>query len=157
MTDSSGRPEPQPEPLPAAGIGFRHRYAGVVQRLFALVLLTAIVEITVIIEVGQRIGALNTVGLLILVSAVGAVIVKAQGLATLRRAIADLDGRRVPGATLADAALLAAAGALLLVPGFVTDAIGLLLLVPPIRIGFRRWLQSRWSRRFVVDRYELDR
>jgi UPF0716 protein FxsA len=127
-----------------------------VQRLFALVALAAIIEITVIIEVGHRIGTLNTIGLLILVSAVGAVIVKAQGLATLRRALADVAAQRVPGATLADAALLATAGGLLVVPGFVTDAIGLLLLVPPIRTGVRRRLQSRWARRFVVERYELE-
>lgn len=125
-------------------------------RLFALAVLVVIVEVAVVIEVAQRIGALNTVGLLILVSAVGAVIVKAQGLAALRRAITDVEGRRVPGAALADGALLAAAGALLLVPGFVTDAFGLLLLCPPVRSGVRRVLRRRWSKRFVVRGYELE-
>ena len=127
-----------------------------VQRLFALAVLTVIVEVTVIIEVGQRIGALNTVGLLILVSAVGAVIVKAQGLTALRRAITDVEDRQVPGAALADAALLTAAGALVLIPGFVTDVFGLALLVPPIRSGVRRVLRRRWSKRFVVQGYELE-
>jgi UPF0716 protein FxsA len=127
-----------------------------VQRLFALAVLTVIVEVTVIIEVGQRIGALNTVGLLILVSAVGAVIVKAQGLTALRRAITDVEDRQVPGAALADAALLTAAGALVLIPGFVTDVFGLALLVPPIRSGVRRVLRRRWSKRFVVRGYELE-
>ncbi len=127
-----------------------------VQRLFALAVLTVIVEVTVIIEVGQRIGALNTVGLLILVSAVGAVIVKAQGLTALRRAITDVEDRQVPAAALADAALLTAAGALVLIPGFVTDVFGLALLVPPIRSGVRRVLRRRWSKRFVVQGYELE-
>lgn len=127
-----------------------------VQRLFALAILTVIVEVTVIIEVGQRIGALNTVGLLILVSAVGAVIVKAQGLTALRRAITDVEDRQVPAAALADAALLTAAGALVLIPGFVTDVFGLALLVPPIRSGVRRVLRRRWSKRFVVRGYELE-
>jgi UPF0716 protein FxsA len=127
-----------------------------VQRLFALAVLTVIVEVTVIIEVGQRIGALNTVGLLILVSAVGAVIVKAQGLTALRRAITDVEDRQVPAAALADAALLTAAGALVLIPGFVTDVFGLALLVPPIRSGVRRVLRRRWSKRFVVRGYELE-
>jgi UPF0716 protein FxsA len=134
----------------------RHRYAEIVQRLFALAVLTVIVEVTVIIEVGQRIGAFNTVGLLILVSALGAVIVKAEGLTALRRAITDLEDRQVPGAALADAALLAAAGALVLIPGFVTDVFGLLLLVPPVRSGVRRVLRRRWSKRFVVQGYELE-
>ena len=55
----------------------------------------------------------------------------------IRRALVDVDARRVPGTALADGALLAAAGGLLLVPGFVTDVIGLLLLVPPVRAGVR--------------------
>lgn len=129
------------------------------QRLFAAVVLVAIVEITVIIEVGRRIGAVDTIGLLILVSVVGAAIVKAQGLATLRRAVTDVEAHRVPGTALADGALLAGAGALLLIPGFVTDAFGLLLLCPPIRSTVRRVLRRRWSKRFVEpgsDHYELE-
>ncbi len=126
------------------------------QRFFALVVLTAIVEIAAIIEVGRQIGVVNTIGLLILVSVVGAAIVKAQGLALLRRAVTDVEARRVPGPALVDGALLAAAGGLLLVPGFVTDGIGLLLLLPPVRVGVRRRLLRRWSRRFVVQGYELD-
>jgi UPF0716 protein FxsA len=127
-----------------------------VQRLFALAVLVVIVEVAVIIEVGQRIGALDTIGLLILVSAVGAAIVKAQGLAALRRAITDVEARRVPGATLAEGALLATAGALLLIPGFVTDAIGLLLLFRPVRSAVGQVLRRRWSKRFAVRGYELE-
>ena len=132
------------------------RYAETVQRVFALVVVTVLVEIAVIIEVGRRLGVLNTIGLLILVSLVGAVIVRAQGLGLLRRVITEVEAHRVPGAALADGALLAAAGGLLVVPGFVTDAAGLLLLVPPVRTGVRRWLRRRWSRRFVVQGYELE-
>lgn len=126
------------------------------QRFFALAVITVMVEIAVIIQVGQQIGALNTIGLLILVSLVGAVIVKAQGLAMIRRALVDVDARRVPGTALADGALLAAAGGLLLVPGFVTDVIGLLLLVPPVRASVHWWLRRRWAKRFVVERYEIE-
>ncbi|HWW45923.1 MAG TPA: FxsA family protein [Acidimicrobiia bacterium] len=114
---------------------------------FAIVL--AVVELLVIIEVAQAIGALNTLGLLILVSVLGALIVKAQGLAALRRVITDVETRRVPGATLADGALLVAAGVLLVVPGFLTDIPGLLLLIPPVRTGVRRSLSARWTRRFI--------
>jgi UPF0716 protein FxsA len=127
-----------------------------VPRLFALVVLVVIVEVAVIIDVAQRIGALNTIGLLILVSAIGAVVVKAQGIAALRRAITDVERRQVPGSALADGALLATAGALLLIPGFVTDAFGLLLLCPPVRSTVRGVLRRRWSKRFVAPGYELE-
>jgi UPF0716 protein FxsA len=127
-----------------------------VQRLVALLVLTVIVEVAVISEVAQRIGTLNTVGLLILVSAVGAFVVKVQGLAMLRRVLADLARDQVPGAALADGALLAAAGVLVLIPGFVTDVVGLLLLVPPVRAGVRRTLRRRWSKRIVGSSYEIE-
>ncbi len=129
------------------------------QRILAALVVLGIVEVTVIIQVGRAIGAVNTVGLLILVSVVGAMIVKWQGLSALRRAFTDVEARRVPGNALADGALLAGAGALLIVPGFVTDAFGLLLLVPPVRFGVRQVLRRRWSRRFVASppgHYELD-
>ena len=122
------------------------------RRFFAFAGVLAVVELVVIIEVAERLGVVNTLGLLILVSVVGALLVKAQGMAALRRLIDDLEARQVPGATLADAALVVVAGGLLLVPGFVTDIPGLLLLVPGVRRGVRRRLRHRWERRFVVIR-----
>jgi UPF0716 protein FxsA len=112
----------------------------------------AVLELVVVIEVAERLGVVNTIGLLLLVAVVGAAIVKAQGLIALRRLMADLQERRVPGTTLADGALLVAAGAFLVFPGFLTDIPGLLLLFPPVRTGVRRWLSARWSRRFVITR-----
>jgi UPF0716 protein FxsA len=122
---------------------------------FAAVL--AVVELLVIIQVAAAIGALNTLGLLILVSVLGALIVKMQGLAALRRLVTDVEARRVPGATLADGALLVAAGVLLVVPGFLTDIPGLLLLIPPVRTGVRRYLSYRWTRRFIDVRSDVRR
>jgi UPF0716 protein FxsA len=58
---------------------------------------------------------------------------------------AELDDGRIPTGPMTDGGLLAAAGFLLLVPGFVTDAVGLVLLVPPVRSGARRWLGRRFS------------
>jgi UPF0716 protein FxsA len=121
-------------------------------RFFASAAVLAVVELVVIIEVADQLGVLNTIGLLILVSVVGALIVKAQGIAALRRLIGDVEARRVPGTTLADGALLATAGALLLVPGFVTDIPGLLLLIPGVRSVVRRTLRRRWTRRFSIVR-----
>jgi UPF0716 protein FxsA len=119
--------------------------------LTGLTVLT-VLELVVIIEVAEHFGTVNTLGLLLVVAVVGCLIVKAQGLRTLRRLMGDLQERRVPGRTLADGALLATAGVLLVFPGFLTDIAGLLLLLAPVRAGIRRWLSVRWSRRFVTSR-----
>jgi len=112
----------------------------------------AVAELLVIIEVAGLIGVVNTLGLLILASVAGALIVKAQGMAALRRLVDDVDARRVPGASLADSALGVAGGVLLVIPGFLTDIPGLLLLIPGVRTVVRRHLRRRWTRRFVVVR-----
>ena len=124
------------------------------QRFLTLTAVLAVAEVVVIIEVAQRLGVVNTIGLLLVVSVLGALIVKAQGLVALQRLVTDVDARRVPGATLADGALLVLAGVLLVIPGFLTDIPGLLLLVPPVRTGVRRGLSRRWTRRFVVVRHD---
>jgi UPF0716 protein FxsA len=115
--------------------------------LFLVFLVIPVVEIYVLIQVGSAIGALNTVGLLLLVSLVGAWIVKHQGAGTVRRIREELAQGRVPGSSLVDAALIFAAGVLLLVPGFVTDCFGLLLLVPPVRALVRALLARRFDLR----------
>jgi UPF0716 protein FxsA len=129
-----------------------------VQRFLAVAAVVAVLEFVVIVEVAVRLGVVDTLGLLILVSVVGGLIVKAQGVAVLRRALGDVQSGRVPGATLADGALVVVAGVLLLVPGFITDVPALLLLLPPVRRGVRRGLRRRWSRRgyLIVRGDELE-
>jgi len=126
-----------------------------VRRFLGFTAVLAIAELLVIIGVADLIGVLNTIGLLILVGVLGVLVVKAQGLATLRRLVGDVEARRVPAATLADGGLCVAAGILLVVPGFLTDIPGLLLLVPGVRTGVRRYLGYRWSRRFVIARSDV--
>jgi UPF0716 protein FxsA len=106
-----------------------------------------IVEIAVIIRVGSAIGVFDTLGLLILLSLTGGWLVKREGLGVLRRVQASLGDGRVPAAELVDGFLVLLAGALLLVPGFVTDAFGLLLLLPPVRAVVRRLLARRFRAR----------
>jgi UPF0716 protein FxsA len=127
--------------------------------LIALCIAVPVVEIAVIIQVGSWIGVLNTLVLLILVSVLGAWLVKRSGGGLLRRVQGELVAGRVPGAALVDGALLLVAGTLLLIPGFVTDFFGLLLLLPPVRAGIRSWLRRRWiggggTGRWVVRRYQ---
>jgi UPF0716 protein FxsA len=117
--------------------------------LLVLVALLAlpVLEIAVMVQVAQWFGVLNMFGLLLVVSVAGLFVVKHQGTGAWRRVRAELQMGRVPGAALVDSALILTAGVLLVIPGFVTDAIGLLLLVPPVRHVVRLWL----SRRFRVQ------
>ena len=115
--------------------------------LALLFLVVPFVELFVIIQVGQSLGVVPTIVLLIAISVAGAAMVKREGLATLRRARASLDAGRVPGRELVDGVLILFAGALLLTPGFFTDLLGILLLIPPVRAALRaaalRYLERR--------------
>ena len=108
-----------------------------------LLILWPIVEIAVFLQVAQWIGVLDTLGLMLLISLGGAWLVKRQGVGTLARMRRELDDGRIPTGPMTDGSLLALAGFLLLVPGFVTDAFGLLLLLPPVRALLRTWLGRR--------------
>ncbi|MGB7798491.1 MAG: FxsA family protein [Pseudonocardiaceae bacterium] len=113
-----------------------------------LVLLVAtIVELTVLIAVGHAIGVLATIGLLILTSLVGAVLLRSEGARALGAVVEALRARRPPHRELLDGMLITAAGVLIILPGFVSDLLGLLLLLPPIRSLVRRRILRSASRR----------
>ena len=105
--------------------------------LFALFLVVPFVELLVILRVGGAIGALNTVALLVMVSIVGAWLVKREGISVVRRAQDRAAQGAVPGREVVDGVLILFAGALLLTPGFVTDVVAVLLLLPPVRAVVR--------------------
>jgi UPF0716 protein FxsA len=123
--------------------------------LFPLVLLfiaVPIVEIYVIIQVGEAIGALWTIALLVADSILGSVLMRTQGRAAWRRCNETVAGGRIPAREVLDGVLVIFGGALLLTPGFVTDIFGLALLLPPTRAVIRRLLVRRFAGRFVVAR-----
>ena len=115
--------------------------------LVVVFVVVPLIELYVLVQVAHAIGALPALVALAVVSIVGATLVKRQGLAVLGRVRAELDQRRMPTTHLADGALLLGAGVLLTVPGFVTDVVGLALLVPPVRRGVAAGLRRRWSHR----------
>lgn len=115
--------------------------------LALLFLVVPFIELFLIIRVGEAIGAGATVGILVLVSVVGAWLVKREGLGVLRRARARMRMGEAPGTELTDGVSILFAGALLLTPGFVTDVLGILLLVPPVRAGLRRSAIRAYRRR----------
>jgi UPF0716 protein FxsA len=96
-----------------------------------------IAEIYVIIKVGEAIGVLPTIALLILDAFLGAALLRSQGRAAWRRFNQALAEGRVPGREIFDGAMVILGGAFLLTPGFITDVIGALLLIPPTRAVFR--------------------
>ena len=99
-----------------------------------------IVEIAVFIEVGGRIGALNTVLIVVLTAMMGTWLLRAQGLQTLNRVQESLNRNILPMAEVFDGLCLLVAGVLLLTPGFVTDTLGFLLFIPPVRHQLRHWI-----------------
>lgn len=102
-----------------------------------------ILEIAVFIVVGREIGVLPTLALVILSGLVGFSLLRTQGLDILRRIQAELDAGRMPGEALFHGALVVAAGLLLILPGFVSDIVGIALFLPPVRAAIWRALRRR--------------
>ena len=113
--------------------------------LALLFLVVPLVELFVIIQVGREIGALNVIGVLILMSVLGGWLMKREGLGVLRRVQDQLQRGEVPGREIVDGFLILFGGALMLTPGFLTDVVGMGLLLPPIRAVVRRVLAKRFT------------
>jgi UPF0716 protein FxsA len=113
--------------------------------LVALFVVLPIVELYVIVTMSGLIGLLPTLALLLAVSLSGVWLVKRQGLGIWGRTQRVVQRGEVPAAEMVDGGLLLAAGSMLVVPGFVTDAVGLLLLLPPVRALLRNRLLARWG------------
>jgi UPF0716 protein FxsA len=114
--------------------------------VFALVFIVIpLVEIYVAVQVAHVIGALDTIGLLLLLSIGGAWLTKYAGFGVISRIRQQLSAGHMPTNELIDGALVLAGGVLLVVPGFVTGALGLLLLFPPTRVLARGRLKHRFQ------------
>jgi UPF0716 protein FxsA len=109
-------------------------------RLLLLFTVVPLVELVLLIQLGRVVGLASTLALVLFTGVLGASLARWQGLATLRRVQAEMAEGRVPAAALVDGLLILVAGALLLTPGLLTDALGFLLLVPPSRAVVRRGL-----------------
>jgi UPF0716 protein FxsA len=126
----------------------------VIALLFLLFILVPIAEIYVIIQVGQAIGALWTVLILVADSIIGARLVSWQGRRAWRKFQDALAAGRMPHREVIDGVLIVLGGALLLTPGFLTDILGLVLLIPASRAIVRHMLvrgmmrpgRTRWAR-----------
>ncbi len=114
--------------------------------LIALFIVGPIAEIYVLLEAGHAFGVWPVVGACIATAIVGGALLRWQGLAALRAAEADIRDGRVPVEAAADAVFLLIAAPLLMTPGFITDTLGFILLVPPARRFIAREALKRLRR-----------
>jgi UPF0716 protein FxsA len=118
--------------------------------LLALFILVPLAELYVILKVGEAIGAVWTILLLAADSVLGSLLLRAQGRSVWRRFNAALAEGKMPHREVLDGVLVIFGGAFLITPGFITDVVGLLLLLPPTRALIRRALARRLGRRIAV-------
>jgi UPF0716 protein FxsA len=118
--------------------------------LVALFIVVPIVELYVIIQIGSLIGVWPTIALLLADAVLGSLLLRHQGRGAWRRFNAALAERRFPGREVADGLLIAIGGTLLLTPGFVTDILGAIFLIPPTRAIVRRLMRGYVARRFAI-------
>ena len=113
--------------------------------LVLIFIVVPLAELYVIIQVGQEIGALPTIAILVADSVIGSMLLRSQGRAAWQRFNAALAAGRPPAREVLDGVLVIFGGAFLITPGFLTDVIGLLLLLPPTRAAFRVFLVRRFT------------
>ena len=113
-----------------------------------------IIEIYLLIEIGSIFGTLTAITLVILTGFLGAFMARMQGLQTLFRIQESLREGRMPSGELLDALLIVIAGIVLLTPGFLTDSVGFLLLIPSTRNSIISWLQRQIELRYMSNRPE---
>lgn len=113
--------------------------------LFVIFVIIPLIEITLFVQIGGIIGLVPTLSLCVVTAVAGAVLIRMQGLATLAAAMDSLNRGALPVEALFDGICIAAAGAMLLTPGFFTDAVGFCLLVPRCRT----WLRHRLAAHFI--------
>jgi UPF0716 protein FxsA len=115
--------------------------------LFILFIIIPIIEMVLLIQVGSMIGVIPTVGLVLLTAVIGVTLLRQQGLDTLARLQSRLANGEIPGTELLEGAMLLIGGALLLTPGFFTDAIGFSCLIP----AFRRPIAQALIRQGILN------
>jgi UPF0716 protein FxsA len=121
----------------------------VVLVLVLLFVVAPLVELAVFVQVSDWVGVLNALAFLVLLSIGGVLIVRHQGLGVWRRVRDQVRAGNLPAAELVDGLLILIAGVLLILPGFVSDFVALLLLLPPTRAFVRGRIQKRYSVRIA--------
>ena len=120
-----------------------------------LILLVPIVEIYLFIKIGSQIGAFNTISLIFVTAVIGLYYAKYEGLNTLRSALSQLVRNELPIYEIISGAALAFAAFLMILPGFLTDFIGLLIIFPWTRkLLFKKFSKKKNNKNFIEGEYE---
>ena len=119
--------------------------------LLLLILFVPLIEIYLFIQIGGQIGAFNTILIILLTAVVGIYFVKLQGLNTLRSGVTQLYNNQIPIYEMMSGAALAFAALLLIIPGFATDVIGFLLILPITRNLIFKYLGRKYKKEKVED------
>ena len=112
--------------------------------LFLLIISIPLIEIYLFIKIGSQIGAFNTISLILITAVIGVIYARYEGFNTLRSGISQLVRNEVPIYEIISGAAIAFAALLLIIPGFATDLIGLVLIFPPTR----KLLMSSFSKKY---------
>ncbi|MBC8219245.1 MAG: FxsA family protein [Proteobacteria bacterium] len=123
-------------------------------KLFLAFTIIPVVEIYLLIEIGSVFGVFTSIALVVFTGFLGAYLARIQGLQTLFRIQESLREGRMPSAELLDALLIGIAGLVLLTPGFLTDTVGFVLLIPSSRNAIKYWLQSKIKTQDMPERPE---
>lgn len=114
-----------------------------------LLLALPLLEIAGFVLVGSEIGVLSTIGLVLLSAVLGSILLRVQGFGVMTRIRTEMEAGRDPSKELANGAMIVLAGILLVIPGFISDIVGILLFLPPVRALAWRFLSKRV--RFTSD------
>ncbi len=129
-------------------------------RLILLFTIVPLIELALLIEIGQTIGLANTLIIVIVTGIAGASLARSQGFGILQRIQNELQQGQIPGESLLDGVLILAGALLLLTPGLITDVLGLALLLPFSRVFVKTYLINYFRNKFNKDeikvRYKID-
>ena len=118
------------------------------------IILIPIVEIYLFIKIGSQIGAFNTISLILITAVIGLYYAKYEGLNTLRSALSQLVKNELPIYEIISGAALACAAFLMILPGFLTDVIGLLIIFPWTRKLLFKKFSKKNNKNFIEGEYE---
>jgi UPF0716 protein FxsA len=124
-------------------------------KLFLAFTLIPFFEIYLLIKIGHYLGAFNTIVVVIVTGFLGAYLAKLQGIKTMMRVRDSLNRGELPAEDMLDALLIFMAGIVLLTPGFITDIVGIGILVPRTRSWFKRWLRRKFDQWISENRPDV--
>ncbi len=119
--------------------------------LLLIILFVPLIEIYLFIQIGGIIGAFNTILIILLTAVIGIYFVRLQGLSTLKSGLTQLYGNQIPIYEMMSGAALAVAALLLIIPGFATDFVGFLLILPITRNIIFKYLNKKYTKVKVKD------